>query len=73
VLERGAHKFALKLKREATQARVLMLKRDPEVRILKSRMTIVFGTKRDHRVVLLMKSVFEVGTRPPRLRGSRLS
>jgi len=35
------------LKREAMQACILMLKRDHEVRILKSSTTIVFGTERD--------------------------
>ena len=55
VLEHGAHRLGLKLKREATQACILMLKCDPEVRVLKSSMTIAFGTERDPRVVLLMK------------------
>ena len=62
VLERGAHSLALKLKCDAMQACIFMLKCDPEVRILKSRMTIAFGTERDLPVVLLMKSAFEVGT-----------
>ena len=34
VLEHEVHRLALKLKREATQACVLMLKRDPKVRDL---------------------------------------
>jgi len=55
VLERGAHKLVLQLKCEATQGCVLMLKRDPEVHVLKSSMIIAFGTERDPRVVLLMK------------------
>jgi len=63
VLERGTHRLALKLKREAMHACVLMFKRDPEIRVLKSSTTIAFGTKRDPRVVLLMKSAFEIGTR----------
>jgi len=62
VLKHRAHRLALKLKREATQACSLMLKYDPEVRVLKSGMTIVFGIECDSRVVLLMKSAFEVGT-----------
>ena len=62
VLERGAHRVALKLKYEATQACILMLKRDPEVHVLKSKTTIAFATECDPRVVLLMTSVFEVGT-----------
>ena len=33
VLECGAHMHALKLKREAMQACILMLKHDPEVRV----------------------------------------
>ena len=59
----GAHKLALKLKREATQACILMLKHDPKVRVLKSNTTIAFGTERDSRAVLLMKFAFEVRTR----------
>jgi len=61
-LECGAHRLALKMKREATQAFILMLKRDLEVRVLKSSTTIAFGTERDPRVVLLMKSAFKVRT-----------
>ena len=55
MLECEAHRFALKLKREATQVCVLMLKCDPEVRVLKSSTTIAFDTERDRRAVLLMK------------------
>ena len=55
VLEREAHKLALKLKREAIQACVWMLKCDPKVYVLKNRMTIVFGTERNPRIMLLMK------------------
>ena len=54
--ERGAHRLALKLKHEATQGRVLMLKRDPEACVSKSSMTIVFGRDREARS--------EVRTRP---------
>ena len=63
MMEHEAHSLALKLKREITQACILMLKRDPEVRVLKSSTTIAFGTERDPRVVLLMKFAFEIGTR----------
>ena len=48
VLERGAHrivkllKLAFVLKCEATQAHILMLKRDPEVCALKNSTTIAF-------------------------------
>jgi len=52
MLERRAHKVAWKLKCEATQACILILKHDPKVRVLKSNIT---GTERDPRVVLLMK------------------
>ena len=63
VLERGAHMLALKLKREATQACILMLKCELEVRILKSSTTIAFRTERDVCLVLLKKSTCEVGMR----------
>ena len=55
--------LALKLKRKATQACILMLKRNPEVHVLKSSTTVTFGIERDPRIMLLMKSVFEVETR----------
>jgi len=42
-----------------------MLKRGPEVCVLKSGMTIASYTERDPCVVLLMKSMFEIGMRPP--------
>ena len=63
VLKHGAHRLALKLRREATHACILMLKRDPEVRVLKSSTTIAFGIERDPRILLLMKSAFEIGMR----------
>ena len=50
VLERGAHMLALKLKHEATQGRVLMLKRDPEVCVSKNNMTIAFDRDCEVRV-----------------------
>ena len=58
VLERGAHKLALKLKREAIQTCIFMLKRDCEVRVSKSSTTISFSAKRDHNVVLLSSGLF---------------
>ena len=73
VLEREAHRLALKLKCEATQACVLMLKCDSEIRVLKSSMTIAFSIERDPCIVLSMKFAFEIGTRPLHLRDSRLS
>ena len=63
MLECGAYRLALKLKREATHARVQMLKRDPEACVSKNSTTIAFGTERDPCIVLLMKSAFEIGTR----------
>jgi len=49
MLRRRPHMLASVLEREATQARILMLKRDPEACVSKNSMTIVFGTERDPR------------------------
>jgi len=40
-----------------------MLKCDPESCVSKNNTTIAFGTEPNPRIVLLMKSAFEVGTR----------
>jgi len=63
MLRCGPHMLASALEREATQAHILMLKRNPEACISKNSTTIAFGTERYPRIVLLMKSVFEIGTR----------
>ena len=65
MLRREAHKLASALEHEAhrceaTQACVLILKRGPEVCVLRSSTTIAFGTERDPRIILLMKSTFKV-------------
>ena len=59
-LERRAHMLVLKLECKATQACVMILKRDPEVCVLRSSTTITFGAERDPSIVLLMKFAFEV-------------
>jgi len=71
VLKRGAHRLALKLKRDATQARVLEdvkllrpmfeLEREAtQARILMINATAAFSVKHDLCVSCLMKSAFEL-------------
>ena len=75
VLERGVHRLALKLKMrllrlaialkcEATQACILMLKRDREFRVLKRNTTIAFGTECDPCVVFCTIFAFELKCDP---------
>ena len=63
MLRRGAHRLASVLECKTTQARILMLKREPESCVSKNRMIIAFGRERNPRIMLLMKSAFKVGTR----------